>query len=126
MAFTQRREVTRRGGAERVTLVMVEVAVLGSPGAAGKHTPLVPGGDEVSKPGRRAIGRPTVIEQRPGQRIGEQPPPGPFGGEFPGQVGGNRTVTGEVSGLVVQSHQRGGGDGDLDLHTTLTAGGVVQ
>jgi hypothetical protein len=75
---------------------------------------LVTSPDELGERRRRPVaGRPRV-EHRTGQRIGDQPAPGAVGGQFASQLGRDRAVSGQLTGLVVQAHQRGTWHGDVD------------
>ena len=57
-----------------------------------------------------------VVEQRAGDRVGEQAPPGTgrVGREPARDRGGDRAVPGQLAGLLIQPEQGGRGDGDLD------------
>ena len=57
-----------------------------------------------------------VVDQG-AEGVGDQSPPGAgaVGGDQPGEACGDRSVAGQVAGLVVGAEQGGQGDGDLDL-----------
>jgi hypothetical protein len=57
-----------------------------------------------------------VVEQLPGDGVGDQPPPGAglVGGQLPGDGGGDGSVAGQLAGLLIGPEQRRQGDRDLD------------
>src|SRR5262249_38604444 len=88
-------EVTRGGGGVGRRGGVVDIAGRGGRGAAREDAVLVSGADEVRQPSRWPVRGPPEVQQLPGQRIGDQPPPRAVTGQFPGQRRGDRPVPGE-------------------------------
>src|SRR6266508_2084934 len=55
----------------------------------------------------------------PGGGVGEQSPPGAVGGEFPCHLGGDGSVPGQFRAVLGQTHEHGGGHGDLHQHPVV-------
>src|SRR5215471_16692247 len=76
---------------------VIEVASVCRPIAVRERADLVAGHDELGEIAGRPVGAAAVVEQLPGERVGDQPPPGSrlVGCETPGDRGWDRPVAGQ-------------------------------
>ena len=111
-----RREPGEAGGAvagERGEVVAVAVA--GGAVAAGPGADGVAGEQGLGDEGTGIVAGGGGFEYGAIDRVGEESPPRPVGGDAAGHVGGDRAVAGEFGGVVVEAEQGGGRDDDLDV-----------
>src|SRR5882757_9666382 len=97
-----------------VGFLVVEVAAGGGCLAGGESAYPVPRPDVVGECGGWSVGAAAVVEDRSGDRVGEDASPHSVGGDPAGQVGGDRSVTTQLGGLIIQAEQRPGGDDEID------------
>ena len=89
---------------------VVDLAVVGGPGAAGQGAGGVAGGYVVAEAGARGVGVLAAVQEVSGSGVGDEAPPGGVGSEDAGKFGVEGAVAGEVRGIISQGEQGGGVD----------------
>jgi hypothetical protein len=96
---------------------MVEVTVAGGHTAAREDAGPVAGFDVASLPAVGPPPRSSLVERHPGVGVGDGPSPLGLvllGGDLAGEVGDDRPVPGQFSGILGQSDERGQVDVEID------------
>jgi hypothetical protein len=101
---------------------VVEVACLGWMSARREAAGAITGVEVFDQVGRWGVVGSAVVEQSAGDRVGKQPPPGAFGGDPPGHVGGDRTVSVQVPWLLIEAEQGADRYGDSHRGTPAVPG----
>jgi len=99
---------------------VVEVAAMGWPQTRREATDGRPTHNQVAERGRRSVDGGAVVGWCAGGRIGENPPPGALGSQFPGLLCGDSAITGELTRLFVDPEQ--GAERHCDPYLDTDAG----